>query len=89
MEHDKGMETTWREHGKGLLHTEQPLLCRMDGGDTAHTQAWQRARTTLHAAEAVGAIKSVLRSVGVQSCLVTEGDTYVCGFFLNINGLRE
>jgi hypothetical protein len=28
----------------------------------------------------VGAIKSMLRSVGVQTCLVTEGDTYVCGF---------
>ena len=46
----------------------------------AHTQAWQHARTTLRAAEAVGAIKSVLRSVGVQSCLVTEGDTHVFGF---------
>jgi hypothetical protein len=33
----------------------------------------------LSAAEAIGAIKSVLRSVGVQSCVVTEGDTYVTG----------
>jgi hypothetical protein len=38
---------------------------------------WQRART-----EAVGAIKSVLRSVGVFGWWVTEGDTYVCGFLV-------